>query len=248
MWTGPRKRALIPLLGAVLTVLLLMSCSSSQVPQDEEESVYISLGDSLAVGVGSSDPTELGYAPLYRDALSRESGGEVRLIQLGIPGETSASFIGDDYPNGPSQLEDSVQAVRRNPGASVTLSLGGNDLLQAEGSSRARALAAYSQNLDYILGAFSEASEPPPRITVLALYNPAPGSFTDIWTERINDEIRTVAERKGASVAAGDQVFVGNEDEYARYSQYPGDIHPTDAGYAALARAFEEARGDDWNT
>ncbi|HLM77204.1 MAG TPA: hypothetical protein VK361_02255, partial [Rubrobacteraceae bacterium] len=51
---------------------------------------YISLGDSLAVGVGASDPRKRGYTPLYRDLLEREMGGrEVRLIGLGVSGETT---------------------------------------------------------------------------------------------------------------------------------------------------------------
>ncbi|AHY47376.1 GDSL-like Lipase/Acylhydrolase family [Rubrobacter radiotolerans] len=207
--------------------------------------VYVSLGDSLAVGVGSTEPDRLGYTPLYREALEEEAGAGVDLIGLGIPGETSASFVGE-YPSGDSQLVQAEAALAENPGAEVTLSLGGNDLLRAgeTAGEREAAVVAYGENLDFILGTLEAASPgEPPRITVLALYNPAPGTFTDRWAGQLNREIRAVAQENGALVAAGDRAFEGNESDYARFEQYPWDIHPTDEGYRALAGAFAEARG-----
>lgn len=231
-------RACIILLSTILLPLALFSCTA------EGSEFYVSLGDSLAVGVGSSDPVERGYAPLYRDALEREAGREVPLLQLGVSSETSTSFIGD-YPED-SQLSRAEAALRRNPGATVTLSLGGNDLVQTGGypdAEREAAIAVFGQNLDFILETLNRASGPESRITVLAYYNPSPGSFTDRWVGRLNEEIRTIAEENGARVAAGDQAFRDHEVEYTRNDRYPWDIHPTDAGYKALADAFAEASG-----
>lgn len=232
-------RKLILLLMVSGIVYALFSCAS-----EETSTTYVSLGDSLAVGVGSSDPRELGYTPLYREALAEETGDEVRLIRLGLSGETSESFIGA-YPDGESQLVSAERTLRENPGSVATLSLGGNDLIGAGGADAEReaTVARYGRNLDYILGVLENASEPSPDITILALYNPAPGSFTDEWTARLNAEIRAVASRHDTvAVAAGDRAFEGREEEYARHSEYPWDIHPTDAGYRAIAKAFEEAR------
>lgn len=231
-------RACIILLSTILLPLTFFSCTA------EGSESYVSLGDSLAVGVGSSDPVERGYAPLYRDALEREAGRKVRLLQLGVSGETSTSFIGD-YPED-SQLSRAEEALRRNSGATVTLSLGGNDLMQTGGypdAEREAAIAAFGQNLDFILETLTKSSDPAPRITVLAYYNPSPGSFTDRWIGRLNEEIRAVAEENGAPVAAGNRAFRNSEVEYTRHNRYPWDIHPTDAGYKALADAFAEASG-----
>lgn len=200
------------------------------------------MGDSLAVGVGSTDPVERGYTPLYRQALERETGRDVRLVQLGISGETGESFIGD-YP-GDSQLSRAEEALRRKPGSAVTLSLGGNDLMQTGGyteAGREAAIEAFGQELDFILETLDQSSDTASRITVLAYYNPSPGSFTDRWVGRLNEEIRAVADENGVRVAAGDRAFGNRDGEYTRHYQYPWDIHPTDAGYEALTRAFVEA-------
>lgn len=243
-------------LAAVVVAFLVSSCAAddgrerapeagggTSVPRERPPSsplAYVSLGDSLAVGVGASDPRTRGYAPLLRDLLEERTGREVRLVQLGISGETTDSFM--DAPD--AQLSRAESTLRDNPGATVTLSLGANDLLRTAdgtGADREAALVRYAANLDGILRSLNRASDPAPDVTVLALYNPAPGSFTDEWTGRLNDTIRAVAGRNGASVAAGDRAFRGHEAEYSHYNQYSWDIHPTDAGYAALARAFEKA-------
>lgn len=217
-----------------LLALALSSCGS------EPPLTYISLGDSLAVGVGSSDPRERGYAPLYRDLLSDDTGRDVQLVQLGVSGETSETFLKGPDP----QLARARAVLRQNPGAIVTLSLGGNDLLGAAeitDAGREAALARYARNLDLIFEDLAGSSSPGPRISVLALYNPAPGSFTDEWSGRLNETITEVAGRNGVAVAAADEAFRGHEAEYARNARYPWDIHPTDAGHAALARAFAGA-------
>ncbi len=233
----PKIRHAVCALLAVSVLLFASSCAG------EPPLTYVSLGDSLAIGVGASDPRERGYTPLYRDLLERETGREVALVGLGVAGETSESFA-----NGPNpQLLKAREVLAENPGAVVTLSLGGNDLLSvANGNNAEReaALARYAQNLGYALRTLEDASDPAPRVSVLALYNPSPGSFTDEWTGRLNGEIRRVAEENGVSIVAADEAFRGHEEEYAHHARYPWDVHPTDAGYEALARAFAGAEDD----
>ncbi len=235
-----------PVLAALVLLFVLSSCaaeppaegsSTAEPPAEDPPLVYVSLGDSLAAGAGASDPRERGYSPLYRDLLEEETGREVRLIGLGVSGETSESFV-----TGP-QLRRAESVLAENPGAVVTISLGANDLLsvaEGTGAEREETLARYARNLDYILRTLAGASDPAPGISVLALYNPAPGSFTDEWTGRLNAETRRVAEENAVSVAAGDEAFRDHrEEEYTNYARYQ-DIHPTDEGYEALARAFAE--------
>lgn len=223
---------------AAILVIALASCSR------EEPLGYASLGDSLAAGVGSSNPSETSYPALYREALEERTGREVEYRQLGLSGETAESFIGE-YPEGDSQLVRAEGFLERYPGARVTLSLGGNDLLRVRDASareRREEISDYGEDLGYILDTLKGASDPPPRITILTLYNPEPGGFTDRWTGAMNEEIRAIARHNGASVAAGEEVFRGHTQDYLRYYESgERDIHPNDRGYAALARALLRA-------
>jgi lysophospholipase L1-like esterase len=240
------RRRLLPIL-LLAPILALASCNAvepdpvvERPPRAPQPLTYVSLGDSLAVGVGASDPREDGYAPLYRARLERETERETRLVQLGVSGETSESFLRRDGDR-PSQLDRARGVLRRNPGATVTLSLGGNDLLRVVNSSHSGRLAAvgrYGRNLDRILASLRSTSDPAPRIIVLTLYNPAPGPVTAPWVGRLNAEIRRSAREHGASVAPVDRIFEGRESEYARPYE---DIHPTDKGYRALVGAIVRA-------
>lgn len=223
---------------AISLSVALISCSS------EQPLGYASLGDSLAAGVGSTAPSEQSYAAIYREKLEEDSGREVEFRQFGLSGETAKSFIGD-YPEGESQLVRAERFLREHPGSRVTLSLGGNDLLRAPGDTgreRREAISEYGEDLAFILQTLNEASEPPPRITVLTLYNPDPGSFTDRWVDVMNEEIRATARSGGAAVADARQTFDGNTEVYLRrYENGERDIHPNDRGYEALARAIAQA-------
>lgn len=223
---------------AVSMSVALISCSS------EQPLGYASLGDSLAAGVGSTAPSQQSYAAIYRERLEDDSGREVEFRQFGLSGETAQSFIGD-YPQGESQLVRAERFLREHPGSRVTLSLGGNDLLRAAdatGRERREAISEYGEDLEFILQTLGEASEPPPRITVLTLYNPDPGSFTDRWVDVMNEEIRATARSNGAAVADARRTFDGNTAEYLRrYKNGERDIHPNDRGYEALARAIAQA-------
>lgn len=223
---------------ATILIVLLVSCSH------EEPLGYASLGDSLAAGVGSSAPSEKSYSALYRKSLEERTGRKVEYRQFGLSGETARSFIGG-YPQGDSQLVRVEEFLKQYPGSRVTLSLGGNDLLRLRDASEQKkrnAISDYGEDLDFILDTLNEASDPSPEITILTLYNPEPGSFTDRWTGAMNEEIRTTSRNNGASVAEGARFFRGHTREYLRhYENGERDIHPNDRGYAALARALLNA-------
>ena len=96
---------------------------------------YLSLGDSLAVGVqpdadGASLPTGGGYPNRIYAVLHRESPG-LRLVKLGCSGETSFTMIRGGichYPAG-SQLAQAERFLRAHHRqvALVTIDIGAND-------------------------------------------------------------------------------------------------------------------------
>jgi lysophospholipase L1-like esterase len=96
---------------------------------------YLSLGDSLAVGVqpdsaGASLPTDDGYAD-HLFALLRPRTPKLRLVKLGCSGETSFTLIHGGichYPAG-SQLTEAVRFLHahRRQVSLVTIDIGAND-------------------------------------------------------------------------------------------------------------------------
>ncbi|HWC37694.1 MAG TPA: hypothetical protein VG476_04145, partial [Acidimicrobiales bacterium] len=82
-------------LALLATVAGLAACGSSS-SSSGSSTYYVSLGDSLAVGVqpnaaGESVPTNQGYADdLYNSLRSSRPG--LRLVKFGCPGETTETF------------------------------------------------------------------------------------------------------------------------------------------------------------
>src|SRR5687767_9110387 len=86
---------------------------------------YVALGDSLAFGVGASDP-ERAYVPLLFQYFQQPRTENVRILRnLSRPGETSDSFVAG------GQLALAVAAIVEPTTDTrvVTLDIGGNDLL-----------------------------------------------------------------------------------------------------------------------
>ena len=125
-------------------------------------SVYLSLGDSLAVGVqpnaqGKSLPTGQGYADQL-DASLRTPQRGLTLVKLGCPGETTGTMAdggicgyhrgAETSPTTPagSQLAAATSYLAAHPGqvSLITIDIGANDLnpcLALTGSSAVRACA-----------------------------------------------------------------------------------------------------------
>ena len=88
--------------------------------------VYVALGDSLAVGVGASEPQQTAYVPLLFEYFREQPRIGVRTLRnLARSGETSDSFIaGGQLAAALVAIKDPTRDTRV-----VTLDIGGNDLL-----------------------------------------------------------------------------------------------------------------------
>lgn len=155
--------------------------------------LHLALGDSLAAGVGSSDPDALAYVPLLRshlvDLLSEPKLG---LINLGVTGESSASLISDGQLDSAIALltERNSDRSQKNDVQVVTLDIGGNDAIglflfwfeNCAGKGIPRppvcqfvfnyVLFQFEQNLDIILSDLRTAAGPHADIVVATNYNP----------------------------------------------------------------------------
>jgi lysophospholipase L1-like esterase len=117
--------------GSAVTQQILSGSVALSVPAHQPPPVYyVALGDSLAAGYAS--PSGQGYVnDLLADLL--KTSPDLQLVDLGCSGETTTSFIEDDfcgYPAG-SQLAAATAflAAHRGSVALVTIDIGGNDYL-----------------------------------------------------------------------------------------------------------------------
>lgn len=227
----------------VLWATVLTSRSSAAAP-----GVCLALGDSLAVGIGSTLPRERSAAALLCDWVGAYLGERVVLVDLAVPGERTASFRqGGQLQRLREQIRQAQEAQR--PVRFVLLSLGGNDLLALLGEPESQREAVfesfrttYAETVREIRAAVGDVP-----FLVLTLYDPTEGEESAVgteswWVARFDGVIREQASVVGASVVAVDELFQGH---IAEWTWWPVDIHPTNAGYEAIARAAWRALGLD---
>lgn len=84
---------------------------------------YVALGDSLAAGVGA----HRGYVPRYAEHLQSDTGTRLRVINLGLSGQTSTQLL--------HSIRSDPKVRKALDGAEVvTINIGLNDLGQARSS------------------------------------------------------------------------------------------------------------------
>lgn len=217
--------------------------------QNEPNGAYIALGDSVAFGVGSSLPDRRGYPALVHSLLETSLGSDLTHINLGVPGETAASFMAD------GQLDTFIGELAALgdsgiPISIVTVTLGGNEILaQQEGTTTERqaALDAFRVSLDQAVARIRDAVGDGTTIVLTTYYDLSEGDpsiqWTDAWwIEQFNTVIRQTAESEGAVVADLNELF---RDRISDYTHDPYDVHPKNQGYRAIATQVWSAIGLD---
>lgn len=217
--------------------------------------VLLVLGDSLAVGVGATSPVQRGFAAVLQGWLTRlPPARPIVLTNLGVAGETSASFIeGGQLARARAELEAAARDGRRV--SPVVLSIGGNDLLaveRAEAAARRQALARFEGNLARILddldAGLTRADGRTGALVLLTVYNPHGGAAgvagSDAWwVEQFNGVLRAAAAARGLTLVDAWALVAGHEAAWTHIGV--GDVHPTNAGHAAIAGAIWRALGYD---
>ncbi len=215
---------------------------------------YIALGDSVAYGLGAPNSNEQGYAGIfYNNYLKRLQPNLTVYRNLAVAGETSTTFL--TATKGRSQLQrlldelDTASRAGRRV-SPVSLSIGGNDLLNIRNKSTAEREAAqvmfeanYIKILDELKGRLNGA-----ELIVTTYYNPdgyQTGNQDEEsrWVLRFNEVIRQRGSEHGAMVADFFVSFAGQERNLTWATS--GDVHPTPAGHAVLAQAVWKASGYD---
>lgn len=163
-----------------------------------DQPLYLALGDSLSYGNGASDHSRTAFVPLVRDGL----GASVGLLNLGVPGYTSADLLNKgELDTGLAEItKRQADGIHGNEVKAVTLEIGGNDLLNlyfnlvipgkcptvTESLKRPECVAAlqdilakYRPNLQTALQNLKEA-DPALPIFLMTLYNPFSGGSSVI--------------------------------------------------------------------
>lgn len=215
---------------------------------------YLALGDSVAYGVGAPVPDKQGYAgDFYASYLHQVQPRLAVYKDFGVPGETSASFI--EKAHGQSQLQRALAEIDAAKAANhrispITLTIGGNDMLDARNLSDAgknEVLAKYDANLQKILDALKARTGGQSDIIVTTYFNPfgnVAGQDTDVaWIQRFNNLIKQRSQERSLKVADFYPAIVGNELNLTWISY--GDVHPNQTGYTRLAQVVWQASGYD---
>jgi lysophospholipase L1-like esterase len=100
--------------------------------------LYLALGNSVAAGVGASDPVVTGYVPLFYDLLrgdlacrpsDRPGCRKLALDNLAVGGATSTTLVRDQLPDAIAELQArNHDRHRKNDVRVITIDIGGNDV------------------------------------------------------------------------------------------------------------------------
>ena len=196
---------------------------------------YVALGDSLAAGVGA----RRGYVARYAQHLQGDTGTRVRVINLGVSGQTSTQLL---------------HAIRHDPAMQkalgraevVTLNIGLNDLGQATASYESgtcggqqneaclrEAVARVEGNWDAIIQEIlSLRSTEDTIIRSAGLgYTPRVGKVFEPYVSEVSRHIASAA-------AEGDIPYV--EIHLPSEGMSEDGLHPNDKGYRLIADRLSE--------
>lgn len=249
---------LLPLLAAFLSPLALLATSAPA--EAKEAPAYVALGDSLAFGVGASDPATLGYVALTHDALARSerySDRGLELLNLAVPGATSDDLLlpggqldlaiaeVDERLEDDTSADDNVEIITLNVGGNDILALGTEDspclvdpLSAGCRELYAEMLGELEENLTQVLTRLREAA-PRADIIVADLYSPLSGRGgpADLLADFALEGLNTTTERAvaradvGAKMARVYPVFQGHAQELVAED----NLHPNDEGHAVMS-------------
>jgi lysophospholipase L1-like esterase len=215
--------------------------------------VMVALGDSIAAGIGAGHVAE-GCMWLLVDRL-RGLQPQLDLHFLAVPSETSASMLA---PGGQVDRAEQVIHTAVAEGLAVgpiTLSVGGNDIMDAALVGDEEALRQLEENLDTMLRRLDSAlrigGQRVDEVTVVqTVYNPfegLPPDSADTMAPRrasrsgYNAAIRRVAQNHGARVCDVASLFRGRTLELTWVRT--GDIHPTGEGHRLIATEYLRTGG-----
>jgi acyl-CoA thioesterase I len=248
MPADPNRRARRSPFLAVLAALIALAAAG---PPADAAGLYVSLGDSVATGVGSSDPAHNSYpARLFAILRTPQGGGLSEWSNRARGGEDSTSLRG-------AQLSEAIADIDAPSDTRVvTIDIGGNDRTACASAwylprcPFATNFAATLRDLQAALARDPGAED----LVAMAYYNPnsgvGPPTEPDIDRGLLGTDLRIDCSQSGDRLGLNDLIFCISGAQGAEIADaYPpfkaggqalmaDPLHPNDAGHAVLARTF----------
>lgn len=229
-------RTLLTVIALLMGMTLAAGTRADQPWTFSDNTRYLALGDSLAAGYGAVPATQ-GYAyRLYQQGAYDKTTNTI-FANAAVPGATSGDVLAFQVP----------QAAIFQPHV-VTVSVGGNDLIQIlGGADPTTVLGQFQSNLTKILCGL-RLILPEARVYIHNLYDipditsQVPGGLVAILAA--NNIVAGVAQGCGATVADVYSAFSGRTGLLLIERNGAGqfEVHPTNAGYREIAAAFVAVR------
>jgi len=205
---------------------------------------YMALGDSISAGYAAMPATQGFVYQLYQSG-AIDKVNNTLFCAAGIPGALSKDVLDYQVPQVGRFFSDTGMPYRKV----VTLTLGGNDLLQVlDGADPTKVMTSFSNNLFDILTQLT-TKFPDARIYVANYYDPrlpVPGGDAAL-VAGLNQAIGGVVGvfQENAVLVDIHSAFDGRSGLLLieKKGSNAFEVHPTNAGYRVITRAFEEAIG-----
>jgi lysophospholipase L1-like esterase len=255
------RRLLPPLAAFLLFALGAVVPPPADAAQEAGTPAYIAIGDSIAYGLGVSEPSQQGYVALAFESLrnsDRYEGRGLDLLNLGVPGATSGDLLAEG-----GQLEAALDEITRRAGEPeagkvemISVNIGGNDLLQlarpdspcAEDQSGEACIELLGQTLIGLQDNLTQTLErlrdsaPEAGVYMLDLYNPYSGTgdslegIADLAVQQLNGVIGAVAAEEQLGVNLGDvfHLFRGRGLQWIAED----GLHPNENGHKVIAEVL----------
>lgn len=216
----------------LLMVLALPLSVRAELPwQFDQHTRYMALGDSIVAGYGAVPATQ-GYVYLLYQSAAFDTVPNTLFCNAGVPGATSSDVLSYQVPQAVTVFHPTV----------ITITVGGNDVLSIlSGADPATVFPEFQKNLAKILFTL-RTSLPDTKVYISNLYSVSEIPGADQAIAAINYIIGQTALAFDAPVADVSSAFKGKEGYLliTRRGANVYEVHPTNAGYRAMAKAFEE--------
>jgi lysophospholipase L1-like esterase len=267
------RRMLVLVSVPVLLVALSGPASAAEggQPPLAHRPLYLALGNSVAAGVGASDPAVTGYVPVFYDLLrgelacrpsDRPGCRKLALENLAVGGATSTTLVRDQLPEAIAELEArNHDRHPRNDVKVITIDIGGNDVFAVVPLCSAgptpeclglieATLGTFAANFSTTLAQLRAAAGPDTTIVAMTYYNPLPSCRLSALAPLADNVLEGAPGFDGRlndlirAISAANGVAVADTyGELAAENLVGGTdcLHPNDSGHQLIADLFAAA-------